>query len=272
MQAAGCSSSEGRRAASGEACGVSRKPLPISSSRTRPPPPPGAMGLRPGRAPRACAGRARLHPLPPPGNSGRRVRRARTGSGGRWGGGALDRSRGRGRRRRRPPARRLGGGRARGPRRRGTIPARRGGARKPMTRTVRCVKLGRDAPGVRCPALSRRSRAADIRERLAGGMAGMDPPPDDAHQREPSLAARPRVAPVPRTTDGGLPLRRRRGASRWIPPAARRVTVAAMAPKAPGAGGSGLPASHQRSRVPRGDRGRAPGNGAARVVRARNGW
>ena len=114
-------------------------------------------GLRPGRA-RALAPvehgftHFRLRATPVVVSVG-----ARAGPGGGRGGGALDRSRGCGprkgwqRQERRWTRRRIGGGRPRGPRRRGTIPARRGGARKPMTRTVRCVKLGRDAPGFDAP-------------------------------------------------------------------------------------------------------------------------
>ena len=71
-----------------------------------------------------------------------------------------------------------------------------------MARMVHCVKLKREAEGLRLPALSRRARQAHLRKRLQGGLAGLAGAPEDADQREPPEPGRSQGAQVPGRADG----------------------------------------------------------------------
>src|SRR5690606_33128492 len=61
--------------------------------------------------------------------------------------------------------------------------------------------------GARAPAVAGRARAADLRERLEGGLAGVAEPPDHAHERVPPDRLRPQGAQVHRRGNGEVLLR-----------------------------------------------------------------
>src|SRR6185312_1105372 len=75
----------------------------------------------------------------------------------------------------------------------------------------------------RLPAVSRRARQADLRERVEGSVGPVDQAADDARQREPPVARRSACAEVARRAYGEALLRRWRRNARRI-----RATEAVM--------------------------------------------
>src|ERR1044072_9249469 len=68
---------------------------------------------------------------------------------------------------------------------------------------------GRRGGRPRLRAVSRRARAADLRERFERGVAALAQAPDDAAERVPADADRPEGAQIPGRGDGEVLLRRR---------------------------------------------------------------
>src|SRR5579885_216401 len=84
--------------------------------------------------------------------------------------------------------------------------------RGPADGTDRALRVAAAGPaGAGAPALSGPARAAHLRAGVRPGLAAVAAPPDHAHQRVPAFGHRAESAQVPRSRDGEVPVRRRRG-------------------------------------------------------------